>query len=254
MREQLNRLARLTAAAMVLIGSIWSSSVMAQLAVFDPANFGQSVITATNAVTSVQNQVQQIAYQVRMIDNQIKALQRLADGDFLALNGNLNQQMNDINRIVNTTRGIGFRVERIKGQFQEMFPLPQAQNLTETPAQEHAQWLTQLDQWHTQLMEASADSMEAQSAVERIQTSNNDTQRILATSMRADGQVRQLQSVNAMLGVLSGQMGDQAVVIATAARVTAVQASKESSEQAAERAALIKFMQPAKLLNDANDR
>ena len=103
-------------------------------------------------------------------------------------------------------------------------------------------------------MEASAASIEAQSAVERIQTSNNDTQRILATSMRADGQVRQLQSVNAMLGVLSGQMGDQAVVIATSARVTAVQAAKESAEQAAERAALDKFMQPARLLNDTNDR
>ena len=247
MRALISRLTRLCTMALVLVVSIAPTSSIAQFVVFDPANFGQSVITATNAVTSVGNQVRQIAYQVRMIDNQIKALQRLADGDFLELNGNLRQQMNDINRVVNTTRGIGYRVERVKAEFEELFPSPEAEDLADIPPAKY-------DEWHSQLMEASAASIEAQSAVERIQTSNNDTQRILATSMRADGQVRQLQSVNAMLGVLSGQMGDQAVVIATSARVTAVQAAKESAEQAAERAALDKFMQPARLLNDANDR
>ena len=231
---------------LIISAVTWSAGSSAQVAVFDPANFGQSVITATNAVLSVENQVAQIAYQVRMVDNQIKALQRLADGDFVRLNGSLRQQMNQINRVVNTARGVSYRVGRVKEEFEELFPNLDAENLAEVPPAKY-------NEWHSQLLQASADSVEAQTTVQNIQTSNDDAQRILATSMAADGQVRQLQSVNAMLGVLSGQMGDTAVVVATAARVTALQAAKESAEDAAGRAALEKFMQPARLLNDSND-
>jgi len=88
----------------------------------------------------------------------------------------------------------------------------------------------------TELSEASKIAMKAQSVVERSQAYNNQVAAILNSSAAADGEVRQLQSTNQMLGIMSGQLDGLTQTLAVSARVSAMAAAQAANREEAERA------------------
>ena len=92
--------------------------------VFDLSTFQQSLITARQAVQQVANQITQITNQIAMIQNQIRSLQTLGVGTFLALTGNLGDQLAQIRDIIDTVRGVRFQIAQIDSAVQRPVPDP----------------------------------------------------------------------------------------------------------------------------------
>lgn len=65
---------------LALIGTIatgWTPPAFAQIAVYDPSNFSQNVLTAARALQQVNNQVRSLQNEATMLLNQAKNWPRL---------------------------------------------------------------------------------------------------------------------------------------------------------------------------------
>lgn len=89
------------------------------------------------------------------------------------------------------------------------------------------------EKWNQSLSDAAKVSMTAQSSLQRIGDYNRQAGAILQRSSTADGEVRQLQSVNQMLGIVLAQMGDIGMVLATNSRITAQMAAESAKTEEA---------------------
>jgi type IV secretion system protein TrbJ len=72
-----NRLSRCTCASMIAITVVAFRPATAQLIVFDPNNYAQSVLTAARALQQVNNQIVSLQNQAQMLINQAKNLATL---------------------------------------------------------------------------------------------------------------------------------------------------------------------------------
>jgi P-type conjugative transfer protein TrbJ len=207
--------------------------------VFDASTFGQSLITAQRAVQQVANQATQIANQVNMIQNQIRSLMTLGEGSFSALTGNLNNQLSQLTGVLDTVRGVGYQISSIEDQFKNLFP-------------PNGDWSNKLlssysgyfQQWSDQLQGAAQTAMKSQAVIANIRADNAEAQNILAQSKASDGEVRQLQAVNSMLGILTNQLGDMTMAMTTSDRLTASALAAAQAEKDARRAAIRRYTTP----------
>jgi P-type conjugative transfer protein TrbJ len=207
--------------------------------VVDAANLSQTMITAVNAVTSVANQAMQIANEVRMIQNQLQSLSTLGESSFGAVNANLNNQLYQLNSVLNTVKGVGFQIGNVDSQFRAMFP-----EGTDWSTKDVGQYGGYFDKWSAQVQDSARTAMQSQGVIENIRRNNAETSNILSQAKGADGEVRQLQAVNQMLGVLASQMGDMTVALTAGGRSSASIAAAGQAERDAQRALMDKFNAP----------
>src|ERR1700748_283219 len=81
----MNRLRRLAFAGMVTITVVAFRPATAQLIVFDPNNYAQSVLTAARALQQINNQIASLQNQAQMLINQAKNLATLPFSSLLQL-------------------------------------------------------------------------------------------------------------------------------------------------------------------------
>src|SRR6201995_864792 len=85
-RRPMNRLRHLTFASIVAITvSVGFKPSSAQLIVFDPNNYGQSVLTAARSLQQINNQIVSLQNQAQMLINQAKNLATLPFSSLLQL-------------------------------------------------------------------------------------------------------------------------------------------------------------------------
>jgi P-type conjugative transfer protein TrbJ len=221
----------------------------AGIPVFDVSTFKQSLVTAQQAVQQVANQVTQINHQVQMIQNQVRSLQTLGEGRYSALTGNLITQVTQLNSVMDTVRGVGFQINQVDQQFRNLFPAS-----TDWSSRNVTQYRGYFDQWSAQLQDATRTAMKSQGVIENIRANNSEAQHILAQSKSADGEVRQLQATNSMLGILANQLGDMTMAMATSGRVSASVAAQAQAERDARRALMEKFTAPVNVPIDDGER
>jgi conjugal transfer/entry exclusion protein len=96
--------------------------------------------------------------------------------------------------------------------------------------------------------------MQFQNSIRNMQDTNMESQRILSQVDGADGEVRQLQGVNSMLGVLSTQMNDVSQNLASSGRVSAMAVAKAQAQEDAQRALTKKYYQHTPIPIDDGQR
>lgn len=224
---------RKTAVALALVGAIGLATLPSEPAhatgfpVVDIANLSQNLITAIQEVMSVANQITSLVHEVNMIQNQIKTLQRLPDSFKSIVDGNLTSSVSDLQSLLGSVNGINYTLNQVQDQYKELFP-----ESGDWESIDMTQMAEMTKQWQKTISNASVTAMQAQSVLARVQTNNQQAQDVLANISGADGEVRQLQGTNAMLGVLNNQIGDLTTTLATSARLTAtVQATANAKEQ-----------------------
>jgi len=84
--------------------------------------------------------------------------------------------------------------------------------------------------------------MKAQSVIERSKNYNDQAASILESSNGADGEVRQLQANNQMLGIVSAQLNGLTENLAASSRITATAAAEAAQRREAEQAYRNKLM------------
>jgi P-type conjugative transfer protein TrbJ len=217
----------LTVSGMLVTGCVvvpgLQHDAQAALTVIDLSNLQQNTLTAVRTAQQIENQIEQIR-------NQVRSLQTLSASTFSPLTGIYASNMRELDGLLADVQGISFDLNRIDSQFDQLFPEGQWGTIDQNQYQKYYQ------DWNRELSEAAKVSMKSQSVIQRSQAYNNEAAAILSRSAGADGQVRQIQATNQMLGIMSGQLDGLTQSLAFSARVTATAAATAAQKEEAERA------------------
>ena len=94
------------------------SSALAQLTVFDPANYSQSLLTAARALEQITNQVRQLQNQVLMLQRMDQNLVRLSS----TLSPDLQRTLGGIQAQLRAGEGIALRLQTTQSGYDQLFP------------------------------------------------------------------------------------------------------------------------------------
>ncbi|TLU82329.1 MAG: conjugal transfer protein [Chlorobium sp.] len=210
-------------ASMLLVPVVTTFSfkpAAAALTVIDLSNLQQNTLTAARTAQQIQNQLAQIA-------NQVKTLTTLPGSTFGAVKGIYDSNMRELNTLLTSVQGISFDLNQISSQYDQLYPQGQWNNMSS------GQYSDIVRKWNTELANAAKIAMQGQSVIQRSQGYNDEAIAILKRSAGADGEVRQLQSTNQMLGIVSAQLGGLTENLSTSTRITAMMAAEEAQRKEA---------------------
>src|SRR3546814_7058628 len=83
--------------------------------VFDGANYSQNLLTAARTLQQINQQIQSLQNEARLLANQQKHLSKI---DFPQMS-QLQQRLQQIDRLMGQAQGIDFRVDRLDEQFRQ---------------------------------------------------------------------------------------------------------------------------------------
>ncbi len=95
-----------------------SASSAVAVPVFDSANYSQNLLTAARTLRQINQQIQSLQNEARILANQQKHLAKI---DFPQM-ASLEQRLRAIDRLMSQAQGIDFRVDRLDEQFRGSFP------------------------------------------------------------------------------------------------------------------------------------
>jgi type IV secretion system protein TrbJ len=224
----MKRMLKMLAVSVLLIGGGVAvpglqHDAQAALTVIDLSNLQQNTLTAVRTAQQIENQIEQIR-------NQVRSLQTFSASTFSPLTGIYANNMRELDGLLADVQGISFDLNRIDTQFNQLFPEGSWDHIDQNQYQKYYQ------DWNRELSEAAKVAMKSQSVIQRSQAYNNEAAAILSRSAGADGQVRQIQATNQMLGIMSGQLDGLTQSLAFSARVTATAAATAAQKEEAERA------------------
>lgn len=226
-----------TALALGCAGSLGMAlnapTASAQITVFDPTNYSQSLLTAARALQQINNQIQSLQQQATMLVNQAKNLTRIDFPELQALNETLQQ----IDRLMGQAQGIGFRVEQVDSDFKRLFPQSFNQALTTNDMVAAAK--ARLDT----SVAAFNRTMQVQAQV--VGNVAADTQAlasIMAKSQTAEGNLQVSQATNQLLALTAKQQFQIQNMMAAQYRAETLEASRRAQAEAEAQAATRKFL------------
>ena len=220
-----------------------AAPAFAQLAVFDPANFGQNMLTAArslqsnmNQATEIANQVQQLGQQIMMVSNQGRNLQALPDSllqNYQTSFGQLLQQTSQIN-------GLMGNLSTLQSQYQQQYP----SWANSSPQMGQLNTLEQT--WRTQDASNYRSALASGATIlQQLPTSQADIARLGQDSQNAPGALSAIQAGNNLSVAIAGQLQDLNTQTATFQQAELQHMAARNSGRAAAAAILKQKMQGA---------
>jgi P-type conjugative transfer protein TrbJ len=181
----------------VIVGVYTTSTpASAQISVFDPTNYRQNLLTAARTLQQINNQIQSLQNEARMLVNQSKNLSRI---DFPQLD-QLRQTLGEIDKLMGQAQGIDFRVDQIDEQFRRQFPDSFASVM------KRDQRIATARQRLDNEMAAFRQTMQVQSGiVENVRDDAQTLAAIVAKSQGAEGSLQAQQATNQLLALATKQ-------------------------------------------------
>jgi P-type conjugative transfer protein TrbJ len=214
-------------------GLLTAAPARAQLTVFDPSNYAQNILTAARTLQQVNQQIQQLQNEARMLVNMDKNLARI---DFPQLH-TLKQKLAEIDRLMGRAQGIDFRVDQLDDKFQSLYRQDFSSALRSDARVREAR--ARLDA----SMGAFRQTMTVQAqVVENIQTDAQALAEIVARSQGAEGSLQAQQATNQLLALTAKQQFQLQHMMAAQFRSDAVEQARRATQAAAARAATKKFL------------
>lgn len=204
----------------------------AQLAVFDPNNYSQNLLSAARALQQINNQVQSLQNEATMLRNMDRNLQKIGFPEQQALL----DRLRDIDALIQQAQGIDFRTSQVDAQFRALFPDFDARVSTDARA---AQARARLDT----AMAAFRHTMQLQAKiVESLQADAGALAAIVDKSQGAAGAMQVSQATNQLLALSAKQQMHVQELLAGQFRADAVEQARRLQSELDARAATRKFL------------
>jgi P-type conjugative transfer protein TrbJ len=113
----------------------WASPTIAQLTVFDPANYSQNLLTAARALEQITNQVHQLQNQVLMLQRMDQNLVRLG----WTISPDLQRTLGAIQTQLRAGEGIALRLQATQSGYDQLFPRQVSSTLSSDDVLRNAQ-------------------------------------------------------------------------------------------------------------------
>lgn len=218
------------AASVALVAS--TPPAAAQITVFDPTNYSQSVLTAARTLEQINNQLQSLQNEAKALDY----MSRNAVKDNFVELTELMDQLNKTSDLLKQAQGIDFRSAQLDAQFRSMFPDFDAQVSASTRA-------SQARERRDTAMAGIRHTMEVQAKIaENIEADLPTLNKIAQKSNGAAGALQVAQFTNQILGLATKQQMQIQQLMAAQYRADALEQARRAQAELDAQAATKKFL------------
>ena len=203
------------------------------LTVFDPANYGQNLLTAARNLQQINNQITQLQNEAQMLINQNRNLTNLPT----SVSGNLLNSLMRMDNLMRSANGVAYQIAAIDSQYQRLYPEKYAaatsNNLIFQDAQ--AAW-SQARQGHQHSLHVQA------SVIEEIRSDRALLNRLVAESQSAVGNLQVAQAGNQLTALNAKQSMQLQTLLAASARADALDRAAKLAAKEQARARFQNFL------------
>lgn len=232
-------LAAATAVAMLLSLNTPSS---AQLAVFDPTNYAQNVMTAANTLQQINNQITSLQNEARMLINQARNLTNLPYSSLQSLQ----QSITETQLLLNGAQRIAYDIRQIDQAFSTQYG-PASMSASSTSLIDGAR-----HRWQNSLA-ALQDAMRVQAGiVQSIDTAKSEAGTLVSSSQSAVGALQASQAGNQLLALQSKQLADVTALLASQGRAQSLELARQAEAQEQAREQMRRFIAPGQAYQPGN--
>ena len=187
--------------------------------VIDPTNLVQNILTATNTLEQINNQIQQLQHEAQMLVNQAEDLKRL---DYASIE-HLKRVLERIDTLMREAGEVTYEVEESERQYEEAFPDSYEDLSNEEIVVEAA------DQWRIS-RDAFRASIQVQSGiVTSIADSRETLTDLVGESQAATGNLSVAQAGNQLVALSVEQQMQMQQLMAAQYRMVALEESRRAA-------------------------
>jgi P-type conjugative transfer protein TrbJ len=165
---------------------------LAQLTVFDPANYSQNVATAARALEQITNQVRQLQNQVLMLQRMDQNLVRLSS----TISPDVQRTLADIQTQLRAGEGIALRLQATQSGYDQLFPRQALSSLSTDDALRNAQ-----NRWNEEYAAFRRAALLQGQIADGIETDTRLLGDAMARSRAAAGGLEATQAGNELAGL-----------------------------------------------------
>ena len=203
------------------------------LTVFDPANYGQNLLTAARNLQQINNQITQLQNEAQMLINQNRNLTNLPT----SVSGNLLNSLMRMDNLMRNANGVAYQIAAIDSQYQRLYPEKYAAATSNNQIFQDAQaaW-TQARQGHQHSLHVQA------SVIEEIRSDRALLNRLVAESQSAVGNLQVVQAGNQLTALNAKQSMQLQTLLAASARADALDRAAKLAAKEQARARFQNFL------------
>jgi P-type conjugative transfer protein TrbJ len=206
---------------------------VAQVAVYDPANYIQNVLSATRALQQINNQIKALQNEAVMLQNMAKHLKKLDISELARLNADIAA----ISDLMKTAKGIAFTLGETEQALKSQFPGTYGGNIKISTLLGSAQ-----TRWSS-AMSAYQQTLLVQARVNEALQSDADTLNTLVRASEASGgDLEAQQATNQLLALTVKQQMQIQTLLTAQYRADAIDQARKAEAEAVSKAMTTKFL------------
>lgn len=204
----------------------------AQLIVFDPNNYAQSVLTAARALQQINNQIISLQNQAQMLIYQARNLATLPFSSLLQLE----QSIQRTQQLLAQAQRIAYDIQQIDRAFSTTYA-PASANVSDQALIANAQ-----SRWQNALASLQ-DALRTQATVVgNLDTNRSQMSALVTSSQEAAGVLQATQAGNQLLALQAQQLVDLTAVVAAHGRAQNLESAQHAAAQDQGREQLRRFL------------
>ncbi|MBR0962535.1 P-type conjugative transfer protein TrbJ [Tardiphaga sp. 538_B7_N1_4] len=223
---------RSVAAIVIVATSLFAAAPgTAQIAVFDPSNYSQNLMTAANTLRQIDNQLTALQNQAQMLLNQARHLTSLPTS-----------LLNDIDRTFTQTQNLLRQVDRIAYDVQAIEQtFQQYQNFS--VSQSDQQLINGArDRWQNSVSAFQHSMSVGAATVNNLPATQAHTDTLVSASQSAVGVLQVSQAGNQLLAVQARQLADLTALVAAQGRAQSIEQARQTAGEDQAREQVRRFL------------
>jgi P-type conjugative transfer protein TrbJ len=221
----MKRLLLSAALSALTLSSVSAPPASAQLfggVVYDPSNHAQNILQAVRALQQINQQIRQLAHEVRMLENMARDLETLPG----SVAEDILRRMRRIDELMREAEGIGYGVEEIERDYDVIYP----EDYGVTPP-EHQILVDEARMRWRQSRTAYRESLLVTAQVVSSARADSDTlNQLIGDSQSAVGNLQVAQAGNQIEALQTEQLMQMEAMMASHYRAEALERARQLAE------------------------
>ncbi|MEO0449257.1 MAG: P-type conjugative transfer protein TrbJ [Pseudomonadota bacterium] len=202
--------------------------------VYDPANHTQNILTAVRSLQQINQQIQQLTNEIEMLENMARDLEKLPG----SIAEDILRRMRRIDELMREAEGIGYKVEEIEREYEEIYP----ETYGETPPENEVLVEQARARWKQSRTAYRESLLVTAEVVSSAREDSESLDRLVGDSQSAVGNLQVLQAGNQIEALQTEQLMQMEAMMASHYRAEALERARQLAEAERGRARTRSFL------------
>ena len=190
--------------------------------VYDPANHTQNILTAVRSLQQINQQIEQLANEIEMLEHMARDLERLPE----SIAADILSRLRVIDDLMRDAEGIGYKVEEIEREYEEVYP----EDYGEPPPRSQILIEDARRRWRQSRSAYRESLMVTAQVVETARADSESLDSLIGESQSAAGNLQVLQAGNQIEALQTEQLMQMESMMAAHYRAEAMERARALAE------------------------